>query len=334
MSNSGTLFIKIRSDVDQVRSVVPVEIRDSHLRLLKLPKSPRHVDLAPGLYEISTVLEDGNKYSQSVQVEKGITSTVELQVKEDAPEKRKSRTRRSRGFLTELLAVTGASMIQQTSTTWNFQAQSEVQRVPTALIRVGEQRFLISLPICSTNAGKSSCIVKVEPSANSTVITAWISQKQRAASAMQNMLAAGFFLEAAGVADDAIELLQGKYNDPVGAALGALIMYKTGQLQRRKSWIKNLARDFPWLPDGKVMLVSLLFNDESERERALDLAVAASKQQMLFTENYSLLLGLLRRWPKGSDTEKIHNAIETMASRSPFLNWESICLSYALPEGQ
>ena len=63
------------------------------------------------------------------------------------------------------------------------------------------------------------------------------------------------------------------------------------------------------------------------------LAMRASEQRMLFSESFSLLLDLLRRWSKGEERDRRHEAIKGMLSRTPDIDWESICLSHEAEEG-
>jgi hypothetical protein len=84
-------------------------------------------------------------------------------------------------------------------------------------------------------------------------------------------------------------LLAEKYSDPTGAALGALILYKVGRLGGWTGWVENLVRDFEWLPDGKILLANLLFDRKERTELALQLALRASRQTILYnTESFSL----------------------------------------------
>ena len=133
------------------------------------------------------------------------------------------------------------------------------------------------------------------------------------------------------VANDAVQLLRDKYQDPTGAVLGGLILLKTGGLQQWKGWVENLARDFPWLPDGKVMFARLMFDFESANDTALQQALAASRQRMLYTESYSLLLEMLRRWPREGDRDARREAVGRLSVDAPYLDWESICLSETVP---
>lgn len=209
----------------------------------------------------------------------------------------------------------------------------ELDAVPTALIQYGNRTFRISLPT-SPERGfpENVCVVKIEETHSGARINAWIAKERTVANALQNMLASGYMVNAADLASKAVELLQYKYSDPTGAALGALILYKVGQLGTRLGWVENLARDFDWLPDGKVLLARLLFNNEADRERALDLAIKASSQRMLYTECYSLLLDMLRRWPRSINRDDRRHAVDKLATQATDVDWESICLSQVIQE--
>lgn len=354
MTKAGKLLVQLKSDSIFFGRNVPIHVRDSNMRLVQRSSYDRQFDLPVGLYEVSAVLEDGNKHSQLVQVREGELAPVELGAREeiqepvsiihaevtDVPAYKRQRFTKEMESLTDddtkpyteattqLLDVTGASLIRETRTLWIFRSSPDLDSVPTALIRINKRKTLISLPASPQGRPtENTCVVKVEETRTGAHVNAWISPKRSVANALQNMLASGYVLHAANVADDAVELLQYKYSDPTGAALGALILHKVGRLRRWASWVENLARDFGWMPDGKVMLANLLYENESTRPRAFELAMQASKQRMLYTESYSLLLDLLRRWPRNSEHEAIHKAINALASRAPYIDWESICLS-------
>jgi hypothetical protein len=238
-----------------------------------------------------------------------------------------------------LIEVNGASLFRESPGLWVFgcEMQPDLDAVPTAVIQIGDRMTRISLPI-NPKAGSAvfnpdnSCVVKVEETRTGAHVHAWISPERTVANALQNALASGYVLRAAEVADEAVELLRDKYSDPIGAALGGLILHKVGRLEKRIRWVENLARDFDWLPDGKVMLAHLLQNDESALDRALELAIQASAQRMLYAESYSLLLDLLRRWKRESDREVRKQPTDELASVAPYIDWESICLSQVIEE--
>jgi hypothetical protein len=301
------------------------------------------------------VLEDGRKHSALVQVAEGQQTPVELNANresdtprsrpptEETGQPRYQRLRYTRQTVTDseadieaepadaaqFLEATGARLERDARTLWIFACEPGIAAVPTALFQVGDRKLRISLPISPGGHTPSSlCAVRIDAGH----ADAWISPERTVANAMQNMISAGYLLQAAKVADEAVELLRGKYEDPAGAVLGALILHKAGRLERWQSWVENLARDFEWLADGKVLLAELLFNNRGNRDEALQFAVQASGQRMLFTESHSLLLDLLRRWPRESDRDQRYEAMTRIAAVSPYIDWESICLTHSLPE--
>lgn len=352
---TGKLSVQLGSDSMFLGQNVPIEVRDSSMRLVQRSSSGRQLELPAGLYQVSAVLEDGRRHSALVQIKEGEQTPVEL-APEPGVEAARSRAatsgsglpgyerpRYTRGTVAafeagieaepavaaEFLEAQGARLQRQTRSSWLFTCDPHIEAVPTARFQIGDHRVEISLPISPAGSTPSgACAVRID----GTRADAWISPERTVANAMQNMLAAGYLLQAAHVAGDAVELLRGKYEDPAGAALGALILHKAGRLQRWQGWVENLARDFGWLPDGKVLLADLLFHDEARQGRALECALQASGQRMLFTESHSLLLDLLRRWPRHADREPRDEAMRRVVSISPYIDWETICLTHSLRE--
>ena len=358
MLHLGNVSVEIISDSTFFGYSVPIEIRDSQLRMVR-STFQRQFSLPAGLYEVSAVLEDGRRYQQLLQVQEGQAVSARLGFRESIPAavgalevsspdtyiyQRPSYTQRmdsitevsyevAAGPTAELIEVSGASMLRQSRLLWVFAAENPLDAVPSALIGYGERKFRISLPISPEHGfPENSCVVKIEETRSGVHANAWIANERTMANALQNMLASGHMLDAANMASKAVDLLQDKYSDPTGAALGSLILYKVGRLEDRISWLENLARDFDWLPDGKVLLARLLHDNEATRERALDLAIKASSQRMLYSECYSLLLDLLRRWPRALDRADRRQASGSLAAYAADIDWESICLSQVLQE--
>lgn len=359
----GQITVDLESRSVFLGRAVPIEVRDSGMRLIARADNSRTLDLPAGLYEVSAVLEDGCKHSALVQVSGGEKTPVQLAPDRDTrviaavaeaegvSSQHYERPRFTRSMASalgteaklvsegaaeaQLVAVQGASLLRETRTIRVFQCVPPANAVPTALFQVGERRLRISLPIGSGGGSTpDTCAVRIERSPTGVHAQAWISPERTVANALQNMLSSGYVLEAARVADDAVELLRDKYQDPAGAALGALLLYKTGRLQRLESWVENLARDFAWLPDGKVLLARLRYEREAASGVALGLALEASRQVMLFAESYSLMLDLLRRWPHAEASKTRQEALERLANDSPDIDWESTCLSQWLPSGE
>ncbi|MGG7377662.1 hypothetical protein ACQ7B2_02440, partial [Escherichia coli] len=66
-------------------------------------------------------------------------------------------------------------------------------------------------------------------------------------------LAAGQPREAAELAPAAETLLEEKRADPIAAAMGGYALLRLGRIADLRHWPANLAKWFPWLPDGAVI---------------------------------------------------------------------------------
>jgi hypothetical protein len=341
------------------------------MRLVQRTDRERRFALPPGLYEVSAVLEDGREHRQFASVKAGAKANVEIGAEETAPATAKlaltsssaeafveapryTRKTRARGGVPpaapgavpesapappaagggawQLLEVRGASVVGESPGEWIFEGGNHADSVPTAAIQVGEWRTVISLPVSPQGVPTANtCAVRIDETASGARASAWISPERTVANALQNMLAAGELTSAAHMADEATLLLRDKYSDPAGAALGALILNKVGRLERLQSWVENLARDFAWMPDGSILLAMLLVETRAEMGRAQELMMAASEQRPLYTESYSILLDLLRRWPGGSKSAAHQAALEALAVHSPYVDWDSLCFSTREP---
>ncbi len=229
-----------------------------------------------------------------------------------------------------LLETKAAKLVRQTRTLWILECTGSLDAVATATFQIGDRRWEISLPTSPPGMTNNLCAVRIDETPTGAHATAWISPERTVANALQNMAVSGYLSSAASMADQATELLQSKYSDPTGAALAALILRKVGRLARHESWIVNLARDFGWMPDGKILLASLLSDRRGDLDRALDLALRAAKQRMLYTESYSILLDLLRRWPGDADRSARAEALNGLAAYASYIDWNSNCLSRSM----
>ena len=367
----GRLTVGVRSDSTFLGQRVPIEIRDSSLRLVATPTAGLTLDLPAGLYEVGAVLEDGRRHAEVIEVVAGKDTPVELSLLSQGagatsageaaePVVKASPTpssmtyqqpRYTRDTASEpdaaaeealdsvgdarLIEVLGASLTHETRTRWTFECAPRIDSVPTALFQLGTRRTRISLPVSPRRDTPSGlCVVKIERAATGARAQAWITPERKVANALQNMLSAGYLPEAAKVADSALDLLRFKYEDPTGAALGALLLYKASRLHEWEQWVRNLARDFDWLPDGKVLLAQLRYERGDASAEVLDLALRASRQRMLFSDSLSLLVELLRRWPAESGGDARQHALDDVVATTSYVDWESVCLSERLPDGE
>jgi hypothetical protein len=104
--------------------------------------------------------------------------------------------------------------------------------------------------------------------------------------------------------DDAAELLRGKIEDPIGAAIGGYALLKLNRLDRMHDWPENLARWFRWLPDGAVIAGAVAAR-RGERNMALRWFERASRRGIpIFSEGLSLLSTDIRALVRGPGTRR------------------------------
>ena len=358
----GTIKVQIDSDSAYFRGNVPLEVRDNHMRLVQKSDDVRSFELEPGIYQISAVLEDGQEHKHFIKVQSGETTTVKMGANTESIKRQEIRRRKQRkafkkyrsrytktmevivsedttDYGTEsaeidaLVKLLGAERLDDRRNPWMIACSSNVESVATAEVDVGDDRYCISLPTSPHDSpGYNSCVVTIEEIYSRPHVVAWISPQRVVANAIQNMMASNELHSARRMAKEATELLRAKYRDPTGATLGALVLHKFGLLYDKISWLENLTRDFDWIPDGKILLAATLLKQESvsmeDAQRAFELAVKASEQRILYTECFSILLDLLRRWPiKEMEPDIRKQAIARLAYQSPDIDWHSICMS-------
>lgn len=447
----GNIDVNVTSDSWHFKQNVPIQIRDSKMRLIKDYRQPGVHKVKPGLYQVSAVLEDGQEHKHLVKVRSGGTAQVnfsaeldeqainsssqessyrvgksysprytksmakralekskEEKLKFDVPDftelvkpsgtKRRSGGRRrpsvDREFghagsdslresahelmesgdsdfdsvdidagmgaidgeieeieeqileqvtteqaetSDDLLALTGAHRLDGQQNPWMLKSDDSIEEVPCATMNVGGEKWLLSLPSSPHDSEEfNSCVVTIDQHFSGLKATAWISPGRTVANAMQNMLASSELLSARELAGTATDLLRSKYQDPTGATLGALVLHKFGLLEEKLSWLNNLARDFSWIPDTKILLASEMVRGAEatpgSRKKAFRLAMQASEQRILFSECHSILLDLLRRSFKGIDDEARRSAVKKLGMQSLYIDWDSICLSHKLQE--
>ncbi|MGH1543097.1 MAG: hypothetical protein ACRBHB_21945 [Arenicella sp.] len=232
-----------------------------------------------------------------------------------------------------LISLSGAHRIEKLQNPWMIKCDDQVSEVPTARVKVENDVYVISLPTSPHDSpAYNSCVVTLENRYSVQHVVAWISPDRTVANAIQNMMVSNEFHSARAMAGEATELLRAKYRDPTGATLGALVLHKFGLLSEKQNWLENLTRDFNWIPDAKILLAATMIGESSlsgpEMKKAFKLAIEASKQRVLYTENFSILLDMLRRWPdENQDQDERKEAIKRLAHQSPAIDWNSICMS-------
>ena len=366
----SSLTVHLESPSWFLASKARFEVRNGDYGLIETLPAGGSVDLDPGLYHVSAVLQDGRNHVRLVQVqEESVTLSFDMGEKNapttgssphtqpDPPVIRprspigpSSRLYRqplesltTGNFSTDgaasvtLLSSEGATARQVSDQQWIFEPDDGKTRIPKAHFQTQTHRFDISLP---TNPmghfPENACTVQFGETGGNPGPKCWIAPERQVANAMQHWLVNGRIAAEVDTLSEATHLLQGKYSDPTGALLGGLILLRLGQLADRESWINNLARDFQWLTDGQVLQLVLQAEAAGCDMDLLARAADLSARPVLFTETYSILVNLLRRWPGASradyDSEfsqRRTDVLRKLAERTVHVDWSSVALTIA-----
>jgi hypothetical protein len=128
------------------------------------------------------------------------------------------------------------------------------------------------------------------------------------------------------------DLLQHKFRDPIGAAVGGYFLLRLRRLGRLREWAANLADNFGWLPDGAIidgwlhLHMARQNNDDDEytlvRDRFLD---AASRGLPLYTEGLRLLVDGLTLF---ADSAEVRNALEGVRRYADCVDWAATTVTF------
>jgi hypothetical protein len=101
------------------------------------------------------------------------------------------------------------------------------------------------------------------------------------------------------------DLLAGKFEHPLGAAVGAYSLLRFNQLDRLHEWTQNLYRYLPWLPDGVVILAEHLARVGKHQE-ALDTLMELPKRGLpFFTSGMTYAVNRLRHYRRVLENKKL-----------------------------
>jgi hypothetical protein len=118
------------------------------------------------------------------------------------------------------------------------------------------------------------------------------------------------FREVLQVADSSNILAQvplgGKFESPVGAAIGAYALLRAGDIERLHEWTTNLCNGFPWLPDGVVILAEHLARIGKHQD-ALTTLMSLPERGLPFTSSgLTYALNRLRQYQPLIAKDKLH----------------------------
>lgn len=234
-----------------------------------------------------------------------------------------------------VLSAEGARVVSSSRDRFVFEPDEiSLDKLAGVTVQVEDSIYRVSLPLNrETHSGNNDCTLKVIDQGSGKRLYARFGSRRAVSFALQNMLDKGYLLQACNVAMEATDLLRNKYSEPTGAVLGALLLNKSGRLKERKRWLENLARDFPWIPDGKVLYANILTQTKEPSMKPLELALEASRHTMLFTESFSILLHMLRNWPwpvPDNLREEYRSVLMRLALESTSIDWSASTLTRRL----
>jgi len=94
------------------------------------------------------------------------------------------------------------------------------------------------------------------------------------------------------------DLLSGKFEFPIGAAIGFYFLLRRGELERLHDWTTTLYHSSPWLPDGVVILAEHLAR-LGEHKKALATLVELPKRGLpFFSSGLTYALNRLRQYKR------------------------------------
>ncbi len=96
-------------------------------------------------------------------------------------------------------------------------------------------------------------------------------------------------------------LLQAKSADPIAAAAGAVALLGIDQAGRIQSWLRKLAQDFPWLPDGAAIAAESAARRGDHREAVEMLLLLENRGIPLFSDALAWALDRLARYERSSE---------------------------------
>lgn len=338
----GTLTVSFEGDSYFLSERLPLEVRDHNDVLVERTEGRFHRALPAGLYRLRALLPDGSGHEEVVMIgpNQAVKRVFEARrtppparaqsFSESAPEELWDTSPGDDASApVELIERYGAEVMHGRRF-FAFVPGEPLEDTPYAVFSIGENRVSASLPVNPRGRYPgNACVVGAVATGRRDKLVTRFAMQRSVASAVEGLLRSNRFLSGSDLLDEATELLQGKYQDPPAAALGGLTLHRLGRLGDRRRWVENLARDFSWLPDGRVLLAAVLGweKDPDDRRRGLEVLLEASRHRMMFTDGLALLLDLLRRWPDGEGENARGDALIKALPDVAGVDWDATFLT-------
>lgn len=336
--SEGTLKVTFEGPSYFLGQNLPVEIRDAGNHLVERVKGPVDKSLPVGLYVVEATLPGGKVHSEVVEVVADVATTVVLDrdlgddVEAAVPAGGPSLI--SSGPDNEppavLLDYRACVPRDQRGAKWTFEPEGEPTQAPWASFAIAGTTVTASLPLNPAGEPeKTGCSVRFVRRGDRTRVDVGFVAKRRVASTLEGLVKSGDVRSTAALFSNAEDVLFAKYRDPSAAALGALTLHRIGRLGERTDWVENLARDFRWVADGRIVLAALLANrtEEAERSRGLKELLAVAPVRPLFGDGLALLMQLLRSWPDESSSDERRAALAALPVDPSTVDWDAMTLT-------
>jgi hypothetical protein len=114
------------------------------------------------------------------------------------------------------------------------------------------------------------------------------------------------------------DLLAGKFEDPIGAAVGAYALLRFGELDRLHNWTMNLYGSFSWMPDGIAIVVEHLARLGEHQEALNKLLELPERGLPFFTSGLTYAMNRLRQYRRAVENKKLsgdEKAIDRVSRR-------------------
>lgn len=339
---------------------VPVQVRDSRMKLVHELRAGETVGLPEGLYVFAALLPTGEKASQVVNVQPAQgAQSVALQLPEselsgsevlrrigrlltdaDSSDLPDSGELRRPGWFIRFEPNAPPPQIKvieslATDASAFLVAEISVSR-PTVtfmqLASAGRVPRNFALP-AAPHSRSDTCTLEVVAEETLTVKLSLDGPAHQIAEYLRR----GNLIAAAEVAGSAERLLMGKVHDPVGAAVGGYALLRLNLLERLHKWPQNLSAWFEWLPDGAVIAGETAFR-RGEHELALEqLTLAAERGLPMFADGFSMLLSRLNAYLHASElpskvvrdkSQAMAEHVEHLTQLAPFVDFSALVLSF------
>jgi hypothetical protein len=127
-------------------------------------------------------------------------------------------------------------------------------------------------------------------------------------------LYSGNLQQAATIASSAEQLLDHKSSHPFGAALGGYALLRLGERDLLGEWPRNVARWFPWLPDGAIVAGAAAALAGDHGRAAHCFCEAAERGLPAFVDGFSMLLSGLREYDDANAPDDVSRDLVAAAA--------------------